>query len=77
MTRHMYNRRNAYGAAISFAPKLPENLWRSVYDYGWRKDGPLRREWGVPNDIAEVTTVLRTGTRGRQDCWTLKSRSER
>ena len=55
--RGPYNRRNAYGAAISFAPKLPESLWRSVYDYGWRKDGPLRREWGVPNDIAEVTTV--------------------
>jgi hypothetical protein len=34
-----YNRRNAYGAAMSFAPKLPPRLWQSVYDYGWSETG--------------------------------------
>jgi hypothetical protein len=68
-----YNRRNAYGAAISFAPKLPSNLWQSVYRYGWRKGGPLRRELKLPNDIENLSIVVRTKTRGRHDSWELQA----
>jgi hypothetical protein len=72
-----YNRRNAYGAAISFAPKLPSNLWQSVYDYAWRKGGPLRTELDVPDDTENVSTFVRTGTRGRHDTWELRTRDLR
>lgn len=72
-----YNRRNAYGAAISFAPKLPRPLWQSVYAYGWVTNGPLRRELGLPNDGSRVTTIVRTQTRGRHDSWRLQVSSAR
>ncbi len=72
-----YNRRNAYGAAMSFAPKLPPDLWQSVYNYGWRENGPLRAELGVPNDTRSIATVIRTQTRGRNEVWTLQLRRAR
>lgn len=68
-----YNRRNAYGAVFSFAPKLPPSLWRPVYDYGWRRGGPLRRELGLPNDVENVALLIRTRTRGRRDEWKVSS----
>jgi hypothetical protein len=68
-----YNRRNAYGAVISFGPKLPTALWQSVYDFGWQANGPLRRELGLPNEGARVSTIIRTQTRGRHDVWRLQS----
>jgi hypothetical protein len=66
-----YNRRNAYGAVLSFAPKLPPSLWRPVYNYGWRRNGPLRRELGVPDDVESVALLVGTRTRGRHDAWKL------
>lgn len=69
-----YNRRNAYGAAISFAPKLPPPLWQSVYDYGWSAGGPLFRELGLPNETQKVTTIVRSQTRGRDQEWELRPR---
>ncbi|HEY1582492.1 MAG TPA: hypothetical protein VGF73_05295 [Chthoniobacterales bacterium] len=71
--RGPYDRRNAYGAALSYGPKLPDSLWRSVYDYGWKENGPLRRELGIPNENVYVVTVIRTETRGRHDCLALAS----
>ena len=67
-----YNRRNAYGAVIAFGPKLPAPLWQSVYNYGWKTNGPLRRELGLPNDGSKISTVIRTRTRGRRDVWRLQ-----
>ena len=64
-----YNRRNAYGAALSFAPRLPEPIWHSVARYGLREGGPLRRELGLPEDIARVHVRIQTQTRGRDDVW--------
>lgn len=75
--RGPYNRRNAYGGAISFAPKLPPRLSQSVYDYGWSNKGPLRRELGLPNDIRRVTTCVRTQTRGRNEAWKLETSDPR
>jgi len=66
--RGPYNRRNVYGAALSYAPRLPEALWHSVFCHGFR--GPLREEFGLPDDLASVTLHLRTRTRGRDDQWT-------
>ena len=64
-----YNRRNAYGAALSFAPRLPEAMWHSVARYGLREGGPLRAELGLPDDIARVDIRIQTQTRGRDDVW--------
>ena len=67
-----YNRRNAYGAAFSFAPRLPEAMWRSVASYGLRAGGPLRRELGVPEDTSRLRLRIATQTRGRDDVWELE-----
>ncbi len=75
--RGPYNRRNAYGAVLAYGPKLPTSLWQSVYDYGWRENGPLRRELGLPNHKARVVTVIRTHTRGRHDVWRLQGSGSR
>jgi len=67
-----YNRRNVYGAALSFAPRLPEPLWRAVFEYALAIDGPLRQELGIPSDAINLVVVITTKTRGRDDEWELK-----
>ena len=66
-----YNRRNVYGAALSYAPRLPDELWQAVFCYGLNPEGPLRRELGLPSDAAHVRVVIRTKTYGRSDTWVL------
>jgi len=66
-----YNRRNVYGAALSYAPRLPEPLWESVYCYGLGPHGPLRSELGIGAAATDVRVVIRTKTSGRSDIWTL------
>jgi hypothetical protein len=69
-----YNRRNVYGAALSFAPRLPESLWRAAFDYSLAEEGPLRRELGIPREATNITVLIRTKTRGRSDQWELTQR---
>lgn len=66
-----YNRRNIYGAAISYGPVLPEALWGSVLEYGiCRKT--LIKELGIPETASDITIRIKTKTRGRKDEWVLK-----
>ena len=67
-----YNRRNVYGAALSYAPRLPEPLWTAVYCYGMVPGGPLRRELGFRSDDTGFSITIRTRTRGRSDTWTFE-----
>lgn len=67
-----YNRRNVYGAALSYAPRLPEPLWMAVYCYGMARDGPLRRELGFRPDDTDFSIRIRTLSRGRTDKWTFE-----
>jgi hypothetical protein len=67
-----YNRRNVYGAALSFAPRLPEPLWRSAFAYALAENGPLRRELGISPDATNLVVVIQTKTRGRNDRWELQ-----
>ncbi len=67
-----YNRRNVYGAALSYAPRLPEELWLPVYCYGMAPDGPLRRELGLPRETDGLAIEIVTRTRGRDDRWTFR-----
>jgi hypothetical protein len=68
-----YNRRNVYGAALSYAPRLPRPLWESVYCHGLGPQGPLRSELRFGPDAREFSVTIRTRTRGRSDAWTLES----
>lgn len=72
-----YNRRNVYGAALSYAPRLPNDLWESVYCHGFAPSGPLRTELGVGADASGITVSIRTRTRGRTNVWTLESSCSR
>ena len=67
-----YNRRNVYGAALSYAPRLPEPHWTAVYCYGMAQGGPLRRELGLQPGDADFSITIRTRTRGRSDTWTFE-----
>ncbi len=67
--RGPYNRRNVYGAALSYAPRLPENLWKPVFQFGF--SGPLREELGLPAGIVRVQVKIVTKTRGRNNVWVL------
>jgi hypothetical protein len=67
-----YNRRNVYGAALAYAPRLPASLWEPVYCYGLAPHGPLRTELGLPADATAISVTIRTRTRNRGDVWTLE-----
>jgi hypothetical protein len=67
-----YNRRNVYGAALAGAPILPEAMWQSVFCYGFNRDGPLRKELGMPHDATNIFVVIQTKTKGNSKSWTLK-----
>ena len=68
-----YNRRNVYGAALSYGPtpKFPEALFNSVFRYGLIDPGPLKNEFGIPESITDVKLRIRTQTKGRNDQWLL------
>lgn len=66
-----YNRRNVYGAALSYAPRLPEPLWQAVFCFAFAKEGPLRRELGLPPGARDLKVEIRTKTKGRNDRWLL------
>jgi len=65
-----YNRRNAYGAALSYAPRLPTPLWTAVYCYGLAPTSALRSELGLRHDDRNFSLTIRTLTAGRHDTWT-------
>ena len=67
-----YNRRNVYGAALSYAPRLPEPLWQSVFCFGLRPGGPMRLEFAIPDEATNLRMLIVTKTRGRSDTWTLQ-----
>lgn len=45
--RGPYNRRNVYGAALAYAPVLPEELRNPVLVYALCGEAPLMRELGI------------------------------
>lgn len=69
--RGPYNRRNVYGAALSYAPRLPEEVWRPVFCYGLSEDGPLRSELGLA-PAGPIAVEIATRTQGRDDRFLLE-----
>lgn len=67
-----YNRRNVYGAALSYAPRLPEPIWQAVFCHAFSPGGPLRREFALPDDATDFAVEIRTKTKNRADRWLLR-----
>lgn len=67
-----YNRRNVYGAAISYGPVLPDSLWTSVLNYGICK-GTLAAELGLPKNATQVEILIKSKTAGSSEEWILKA----
>ncbi|MFM2016442.1 MAG: hypothetical protein RL007_98 [Bacteroidota bacterium] len=59
-----YNRRNVYGAAISYGPVLPEKIWKSVLNYGVCNK-TLLTELGVPHNGTNYVVRIKSRTEGR------------
>ena len=61
-----YNRRNVYGAALAFAPRLPERLREDLLRESLSPGSAMRSELGIPEDIAGLKVVItpRPGTPG-------------
>jgi len=59
-----YNRRNIYGAAISYGPVLPEKLWSSVLNYGVCSK-TLLQELGLPLNGSNYVVRIQSRTNGR------------
>lgn len=67
-----YNRRNMYGAALAYAPRLPDSLWQPVFCHGL-VHGPLREELGL-GGTRDMSVTIRTRTAGRTGVWQLEPR---
>lgn len=67
-----YNRRNVYGAALSYAPRMPQRLWESVFCFGLKPGGAMRGEFGIPDEAKNLRVFIATKTRDRSDVWTLE-----
>jgi hypothetical protein len=63
-----YNRRNTYGAVLSYGPALNDpserRLVESVLRYGLCKGGPLAWKFGQTQAVAQVRAEVRSKTRG-------------
>jgi sterol desaturase/sphingolipid hydroxylase (fatty acid hydroxylase superfamily) len=57
--RGPYNRRNVYGAALSYGPVLPASLRDPVLRYALCGEAPLLAELGLPNPPSGVPRRLR------------------
>lgn len=67
-----YNRRNVYGAALSYAPRMPRPLWESVFCFGLKPGGVMRRDFEIPDEATNLRVLITTKTRARSDTWTLQ-----
>ncbi|WP_306642876.1 hypothetical protein [Sanyastnella coralliicola] len=65
-----YNRRNVYGAAISYGPVLPNSIWSAVLNYGVC-NGTLLEELGIPAQAENVQIRIKSRTVDRNDEWIL------
>lgn len=69
--RGPYNRRNVYGAVLSYGPLLPRELRASVARAALGPQGSLRAELGLPERARELRIELRSRTPGDGRVWIL------
>lgn len=66
LLRGPYNRRNVYGAALAYGPRLPRDLWEPVFRHAMRQDGAFHRELGLPASARNVRVEVRSRTAGHE-----------
>lgn len=66
-----YNRRNVYGAALAFAPRLPPELQQTLLTKALRPGSQLRTELEIPADVRELKVIItpRPGETGSGGPW--------
>jgi len=64
-----YNRRNVYGAALAYGPKLPEGLRRRLLSFALHNPGNLADEMELQDGRKVV--LVKTKTEGRVGEWVL------
>jgi len=67
-----YNRRNVYGAVISYGPVLPEEKIISVLNYGLCTDQSLLKEMGLSGDEKNIFIRMISKTKNDSRSWVLK-----
>ncbi|NQX92317.1 MAG: hypothetical protein HRT74_09415 [Flavobacteriales bacterium] len=71
MLKGPYNRRNVYGAAISYGPVLDSTLWSSVLKHG-TCNGSLLQEMGIPDEAENPYILIQSKTVESGKEWILK-----
>ena len=66
-----YNRRNVYGAAISYGPVLPAEVWQPILQHGVC-DRSLLSEMGLDTNGTNYEIFISSRTKGDDRTWTLK-----
>ena len=66
-----YNRRNVYGAALSYGPVFPENIWQPILQHGIC-DRSLLREMGLDDSGSDYAIFISSRTPNDNRTWTLK-----
>jgi len=64
-----YNRRNVYGAAIAFAPRMKDNLRDAVHAYAVAPNSALRKELGVPDHAIHVKIRIQPRDGEKEGPW--------
>ena len=67
-----YNRRNVYGAVISYGPVLPEERIISVLNYGLCTDQSLLKEMGLSGNEKNIFIRIISKTKNDSRSWILK-----
>ena len=57
------------GAALAYAPVLPEKIWKTVFNYGLQSGGAFFSELGLPEKAAHVRIRVRAKTKGSDAQW--------
>ncbi len=67
-----YNRRNVYGAVISYGPVLPKEKIISILNYGLCTDQSLLKEMGLSGNEKNIFIRIISKTKNDSRSWILK-----
>ena len=70
-----YNRRNVYGAALAFAPRLPHELRDTLLKKSLSPGSALRTELGVPEDLIRLQVQIISRPGHAEQTWTYQWQS--
>ena len=69
-----YNRRNVYGAALAFAPRLPGELRDALLGPALDPGSPLRSELDIPSDVDDLRVTIHPRHGEGEGPWTFPNR---